>query len=136
MAKTFQEQMDFSNKCNMFSTFNNVYIVELDEKHSLIRSELTDNSMNAMGGIHGAFLYLMGDRAAGMLARSIGGTFVTLDSTFRFLRDGRDAKVLVAEGSIIKRGRTITIVRAQVKVENTDTILAEGEFIFFCIDKK
>ncbi len=133
---SFQEKMDFANSHNMFAIYNGVKIVELDENHSVVKCDFTKDGENAMGGIHGGLLFLMGDVAAGMLTRSLGGTWVTLDSSIRYLRDGRDAKVLVSTGRLVKRGRTTTIVRSQITAEGSDDVLAEGEFTFFCLDKK
>lgn len=132
----FQEKMDFANSHNMFAIYNGVKIVELDENHSVVKADFTKNSENAMGGIHGGMLFLMGDVAAGMLARAMGGTWVTLDSSIRYLRDGRNAKVLISTGRLVKRGRTATIVRSQITAEGSEDVLAEGEFTFFCLDKK
>jgi acyl-CoA thioesterase len=132
----FQEQMDFANTHNMFALYNGAKIVELDENHSLVKADFTKNSENAMGGIHGGMLFLLGDVAAGMLARATGHMFVTLDSSIRYLRDGRDAKILYSRGTLVKRGRTVTIVRSQITADDSDVVLAEGEFTFFCIDKK
>ena len=132
----FQEKMDFANSHNMFAIYNDVKIVELDGDHSVVKCHFGKDGENAMGGIHGGLLFLMGDVAAGMLTRALGGTWVTLDSSIRYLRDGRNAKVLIGRGSVIKRGRTTTIVRSQIMAEGSDEVLAEGEFTFFCLDKK
>jgi acyl-CoA thioesterase len=130
-----EEQMAFANEKNLFMIHNNIKGVFLSDEHAKVRGEINSASLNAMGGIHGGFLYLMGDCAAGLLARSTGHTFVTLNSTFRYLRDGRDAKVLIAESSLVKRGKTVTVIRTVVKTETSDKTLAEGEFTFFCVDK-
>ena len=131
----YEEQLAFANQKNLFMIHNNIKGISLTEDHAKVRGEINSASLNAMGGIHGGFLYLMGDCAAGLLARSTGHTFVTLNSTFRYLRDGRDAKALIAESSLVKRGKTVTVVRTLVKAEATDKTLAEGEFTFFCVDK-
>ena len=128
-----EEQLAFANKNNLFMIHNNIKGVLLDDQHAIVEGSVKAEGMNAMGGIHGGFLYLMGDCASGLLARSTGHIFVTLDSTFRYLRDGRDAKILVAESKLVKRGKTVTIVRTTVKADHTDKVLAEGEFTFFCV---
>lgn len=131
----YEEQLAFANQKNLFMIHNNIKGIYLDDQHAKVRIAIESQSLNAMGGIHGGLLYLMGDVAAGLLARSTGHTFVTLDSTFRYLRDGREAKALIGESSIVKRGKTVTVVRTLVKTEDTDKVLAEGEFTFFCVDK-
>ena len=130
-----EEQMAFANEKNLFMIHNNIKGIFLSDERAKVRGEINSASLNAMGGIHGGFLYLMGDCAAGLLARSTGHTFVTLNSTFRYLRDGRDATVLIAESSLVKRGKTVTVIRTVVKTETSDKPLAEGEFTFFCVDK-
>ncbi len=130
-----EEQLAFANSKNLFMIHNNIKGLFLDDEHAKIEGTVGPDGLNAMGGIHGGFLYLMGDCAAGLLARSTGHTFVTLDSTFRYLRDGREAKALVAESSLVKRGKTVTIVRTIVKTKDSGKVLAEGEYTFFCVDK-
>lgn len=132
---TFEEQLEFGNTHNAFMIHSNIKAVSLDENTAQVTWEKTPSGLNAMGGVHGGLLFLMGDCSAGLLARSTGSKFVTLDSNFRYLRDGREAEKLVANASLIKRGRTVTIVRSVVSVAGTDKVLAEGEFTFFCIDK-
>ena len=131
----YQEQLAFANKNNMFMVHSNVKGIALNDEHAIVRGEIDADSMNAMGGINGGYLFLMGDCAAGLLARSTGHIFVTLNSNFRYLRDGREAKTLLAESSLVKRGKTVTVVRTVVSVEGTQKVLAEGEFTFFCVDK-
>lgn len=130
-----QEQLAFANKNNMFMVHSNVKGIALNDEHAKVRGEINTDSMNAMGGIHGGYLFLMGDCAAGLLARSTGHVFVTLNSNFRYLRDGREAKALIAESSLVKRGKTVTVVRTVISIEETQKVLAEGEFTFFCVDK-
>ncbi len=131
----YTEQLAFANAHNQFMIHSHIEATALSDSASTVRVEMHQDGLNAMGGIHGGLLFLMGDCAAGLLARATGSTFVTLDSNFRYLRDGREAKALVAHASLIKRGRTVTIVRSQVLTEEDQKVLAEGEFTFFCVDK-
>lgn len=133
---TFEEQLEFANQHNLFMVHNKIKATVLNEEKAEVMWEKEASGLNAMGGVHGGLLFLMGDCAAGLLARAKGGTFVTLDSTFRYLRDGREAKSLLASSTLVKRGTTVTIVRSVLTVKETGKVLAEGEFTFFCVDKK
>ena len=72
--------------------------------------------------------------AAGLVTRNDGRRYVTLDSSFRFIRGTDSSQDLAAEGTIVKRGRTVCFTKASVKEAESGKLLAEGDFTFYCLD--
>ncbi len=73
----------------------------------------------------------MGETAAGLLVRSDGRRYVTLDVSFRYLRASVGERELQAEAVWIRRGRSVAVCRALIREKGSEKALAEGEFSFF-----
>lgn len=66
-----------------------------------------------MQTVHGGLMFVMAEIAAGLVTRNDGRKYVTLDSSFRFLR-GSSAKKLRGVAKITKRGKTVCFTKSQV----------------------
>lgn len=67
MADNYMENI--RNESNGFIQHNGIRIVSVDPEKSVLEAEVTDNSRNVWGNVHGGFLYTMADTAARVLAR-------------------------------------------------------------------
>lgn len=116
--ETYVEQMERVNQTNPFMLHNRIRAVALSEDRAEVRAEITEDSLNAMQTVHGGLMFVMAEVAAGLVTRNDGRKYVTLDSSFRFLR-GSSAKNIQGLAKITKRGKTVCFTKAEV-VE-TDT---------------
>ena len=130
--ETYVEQMERVNKTNPFMIHNNIRAVALSEDTGEVRAEVTGDSLNAMQTVHGGLMFVMAEIAAGLVTRNDCRKYVTLDSSFRFLR-GSSAKNIQAVAKITKRGKTVCFTKSQVMETETGKLLAEGEFTFYCM---
>ena len=105
--ETYVEQMERVNQTNPFMLHNRIRAVALSEDRAEVR-------------------------AAGLVTRNDGRKYVTLDSSFRFLR-GSSAKNIQGLAKITKRGKTVCFTKAEVVETDTGKLLAEGEFTFYCM---
>ena len=117
--ETYVEQMERVNQTNPFMLHNRIRAV-------------TEDSLNAMQTVHGGLMFVMAEVAAGLVTRNDGRKYVTLDSSFRFLR-GSSAKNIQGLAKITKRGKTVCFTKAEVVETDTGKLLAEGEFTFYCM---
>jgi uncharacterized protein (TIGR00369 family) len=79
------------------------------------RAELTQQK----GFVHGGIIGMIADSAAGYAAYSLmpaSASLVTVEYKMNILAPARGA--LVARGSVIKSGRTLTVARAEVYAED------------------
>ena len=104
--ETYVEQMERVNKTNPFMLHNRIRAVALSEDRAEVRAEITEDSLNAMQTVHGGLMFVMAEVAAGLVTRNDGRKYVTLDSSFRFLR-GSSAKNIQGLAKITKRGKTV-----------------------------
>jgi uncharacterized protein (TIGR00369 family) len=84
------------------------YILDADERHH-----------NPMGTLHGGILCDIADIAMGLAYASTleeGETFTTLELKINFLRPVKSAR-LIADGTIVQRGRTVGMTECVVTDE-------------------
>ena len=107
--ETYVEQMERVNQTNPFMLHNRIRAVALSEDRAEVRAEITEDSLNAMQTVHGGLMFVMAEVAAGLVTRNDGRKYVTLDSSFRFLR-GSSAKNIQGLAKITKRGKTVCFI--------------------------
>ena len=132
--QSFEEQLKKVNESNPFMIHNHIRATVLSEKTSQVRAEIGADSLNAMGGGHGGLMFVLPAIPAGLETRNAGRRYVTLDSSFRFIRGTDSSRALAAEGTIVKRGRTVCFTKASVREAESGKLLAEGNFTFYCLD--
>jgi uncharacterized protein (TIGR00369 family) len=78
-----------------------------------------DDLTQQKGFIHGGILGMIADTACGYAAFSLmpaDGSLVTVEYKMNILKPGRGA--LVAQGKVIRPGRTLTVARAEVYADD------------------
>lgn len=124
--------VDIDNEKNAF--MNHCYITPVDldtPDRARFRMEGRPALLNPYGMFHGGALYALADNAAGYAVHSDGRQHVTQNSSFHFLRN-QGGGIVYAEGRVVHRGRLTSL--ASVEITAADgTLLATGEFTFFCI---
>lgn len=133
-TSAYEAQLEQVNRTNPFMAHNHIRAVGLKDREAEVTAEVRAESLNAMGGVHGGLLFVMAEMAAGLVTRNDGRRYVTLDSSFRFLRGSSTARTLTARAELTKRGRTVCFTKARVLEPETGKVLAEGEFTFYCLD--
>jgi len=111
-----------------FHTLLGLDIRTLEEGHSVLVLSLNHSHMNYRGITHGGVLMSLCDSAMGMAVRSLGRRSVTLEMNISFLDMTREGEELVAEGQIIKQGRTILVCEAVVREKDRLVAKARGTF--------
>ena len=115
---------------NPFMEYNGIEIVSVSLDKSVLKATITDNSKNPYGMIHGGLIYTMMDCVAGVTARADGHKYVTQSVYVNYLSNDKDVDTIIAEGTVVKRGGTITIVRAIVRTED-GRLLSDGTIDMF-----
>ena len=89
----YEEQLKQTNETNHFMIHNNIKAAMLTKDQARVTAAVTPASLNAMESVHGGLMFIMAEIAAGLLTRNDGRRHVTVNSSFRFLKDcggGRD----------------------------------------------
>lgn len=120
-------------KINPFPRENGVYYEEISEGYTRAALAVEEKHHNPIGSVHGGCLFMLADITACTAAMTYGQTVTTADSTIHYLRAGLNAKKIVAEAKVVKRGKRLVIVNCDVMDEN-GKVLATSIFSCMIID--
>ena len=129
----FAEQMERVNTRNPFLVHNGIRITALSSETAEAEAGLEEFSMNMMGTPHAGLMFLLGECTCGTLLRSDGSKQVLTDSSFRFLRAAGKTDRITAKAVVIKRGRSLSVCRAEIFDPLSGKLLAEGEYQFAAV---
>ena len=126
------EQMTMERlKRNGFMNYNHIEMERVEPDRAVFRLEIRPESKNVYGMVHGGAIYTLADNATGSAAHTDGRNYVTQSGTLHFLRNQREG-IIRAQARVRHRGRSTVLVAVDV-VGDDGTLLASGEFSFFCI---
>ena len=121
------EELMKKERANSFAVYNH-------RDHAVFRLTIRPESKNPYGMVHGGAIYTMADNATGAAAHTDGRSYVTQTSSLHFLRNQPEGDIL-ADARVRHRGRSTCLVTVDILGEDK-TLLATGEFTFFCVDAK
>ena len=119
---------------NGFTVYNHIEMVLAEPDHAVFRLHIRPESKNSYGMVHGGAIYAMADNATGFAAHTDGRNYVTQTSALHFLRNQPEGEIQ-ADARVRHRGRSTCLVAVDILGED-ETLLATGEFTFFCVDMK
>ena len=125
----FTKKIAATNSGNHFMIHNHMRLTQMEQDCAVVELFVQEESQNLFGSIHGGVFLTMADCAAGGAARSAGKKYVTLSSSFAFIRNTKDGHIL-ARAKVRSRGRTICVVAVEI-TDGTETLLASGTFTMF-----
>ena len=131
---TAAQQAAELNKKNLFATYNHIEAEFVEPDHAIFKLEIRPESKNPYGIVHGGAIYTMADNATGYAAHTDGRNYVTQTSSLHFLRNQPEGEIQ-ADARVRHRGRSTCLVAVDILGED-ETLLATGEFTFFCVDMK
>jgi uncharacterized protein (TIGR00369 family) len=97
-----------------------IKLVEIEPGRARMEMTAEARHTNPMGTVHGGVPCTLADSAMGLAYASTladGESFTTLELKINFLRPVRNGK-LIAEGTVVQRGRTIGLAECTVTDEN------------------
>ena len=122
--------MDLVNEQNGFLKHNHIIILESNEKTSKVKMNISENSLNPYGIVHGGLIFSMGDTVMGITIRSTGRDAVTLDGTINYLKPGK-GKYLIATSEVIKVGKTTSVLMANIYNDKEELIAVMSATYYF-----
>ena len=116
---------------NGFMNYNHIEMEQVERDYAVFRLQVRPENRNVYGMVHGGAIYTLADNATGSAAHTDGRNYVTQSGTLHFLRNQREGTIR-AQARVRHRGRSTVLVAVDV-VGDDGTLLASGEFSFFCI---
>ena len=111
-----------------------IKVIDLQPGRCTTAMEVGPEYLNPNGWLHGGVITSLSDTTAGTAASSMGYRVTTVNMTTEFMRRGPASGKIFCRTNVIKGGRTLMWIRAEVYDEN-DTVLSETTFVFFLLEK-
>ena len=122
--------MNLVNEQNGFLKHNDIIILESNETTRKVKMNISENSLNPYGIVHGGLIFSMGDTVMGITIRSTGRDAVTLDGTINYLKPGK-GKYLIATSEVIKVGKTTSVLMANIYNDKEELIAVMSATYYF-----
>lgn len=103
--------------------------IHIGDGKAVSELELQEQHKNPYGIPYGGVLFTMADDTAGVAFLSAGGNGVTVNGHVDYLRASRDAKKLICTAKVLKAGKRIFYIDADIKNED-DLDLCRFKFVF------
>ena len=120
MIENYAEKI--KHESNGFIRHNGIRIVSVDEERSVLEAEITDNSRNVWGSVHGAFARIR-----------YGRRNVTLNGSMNYLRPTTHSKTLTAVGREIKVGGHVGFFEVNI-TDDTGALVACAQMNMYFLD--
>lgn len=117
-------------KEDVFFKHNNFHIIEASKDKVILKANITNNSLNAYGIIHGGTMFSLGDEAMGVLAFLTGRKAVTLNASINYLKPGKGS-FITCTAELVKSGSKTAYARAYLYNEKEELIaLMDGTYFY------
>ena len=90
---------------------------------------------NIYGDLHGGCLYTIADNMAGVAAGTYGYYVTTVNGSIQYLKAGRNTEYIYCKAKVIKAGKTISVVQAEI-TDDKGILLNTADFTYFNLKKK
>lgn len=127
-----KQYLSYINEKNRFMIYNHIRITKVEMDYAEAELLIGEDCLNPMGLMHGGAYFTMADCAASGAARSNGQQYITLNSSFEFIRSAKEGTVRAA-ARVRHRGRTTCLIATEV-TDDQGKLLAEGKFTMFCLN--
>ena len=125
-----KEKLLARSDSSSYLRLNHIQVKDVKEDWAMAELVVHEDSLNPLGLVHGGNLFAMADTVGGAAARTDGRNYVTLSSSFTFLRSGLMGDVIHAEAKVRRRGQNTCYVDVDVTNQKGD-LLSCGNFTFF-----
>lgn len=120
---------------NPFAAKLGIEILDIRKGYVRAKVKKKKDLENIYGDLHGGCLYTIADNMAGVAASTYGYYVTTVNGSIQYLRAARNIDCIFCEATVIKQGKTITVVRAEI-TDDKETLLNTAEFAYFNLGKR
>ena len=134
MSKEFQDLIDYANSRPDFNKCNGIKLVEIRKNYTECRVDLTEDSFNLQGFVHGGLLFSICDVASGYSVSGDSRRCVTSGASFSYLNKVTTVQKYIRAVAIpLKIGRRTAVAECCV-YDDEDKLIAKGTFNYFFTD--
>lgn len=119
-----------------FDDLAGVEILKIENGEGFAKVRVTEESLNAIGSVHGGLLMTLADTVSGnLVANWTGRIATTAQASLNFLNPCFDSEYIYGKSKIIKEGKNLTTVDAEV-TDDEGRLIATARFVFFHFNKE
>ncbi len=123
----------FMNEAEGFNHLNGLRCTVVEEGYCEAEVEITKNSMNPQGVVHGSLLFALCDLVTGMATATTGRSMLTQAAHIHYLRPGTGKK-LTAKSRMVHNGRQTALCIGEV-FDGQGRLLVTSQFeVFYTTD--
>lgn len=115
-----------------FIKHNNLHLESIDDCYAKMSVNLTKESLNPNGTVHGGLIFGLADTVMGTALRTTGRNICTINSQIDYLKPGK-GKRLIAETEKVKVGKTTAVMRCSIYDEK-DNLISTATGTYFFLD--
>ncbi len=104
------------------TVWENYELVEANKGRLVLKTKVTENSLNPYQSAHGGYLYTLCDSTAGRVTALSGSLCVTLQASVNYLKEARENDVLTICGTLVHDGRSTKVVDVEITNEKEQKI--------------
>ncbi|MDD7463403.1 MAG: PaaI family thioesterase [Anaerococcus sp.] len=119
-----------------FDDVAGVELIKIENREGYARVKITEESLNAIGSVHGGLLMTLADTVCGNLISNVSGRIATTaQANLNFLNPCLDSDYIYAKAKIIKEGKNLSTVEADI-TDDDGKLIASARFVFFHFNKE
>ncbi len=122
--------LELYNSINQYGTLNELDLEVVSPGHIRYLMPVKEKHLATPIAIHGGVLSAMMDAILGVAALSAscedGKLVSTVEFKINYLAPARLGDVLIGEGKVIQKGNRLIIAEGDIKLQNSDKIIAKG----------
>lgn len=119
-----------------FDDVAGVEILKIENREGFARVKITNESLNAIGTVHGGLLMTLADTVSGNLISNVSGRVATTaQASLNFLNPCFGSEYIYGKAEIIKEGKNLSVVDTDV-TDDDGKLIATARFVFFHFNKE
>ena len=99
-----------------------IKLIDRHDGYARLQMQVKEEHLNSLGTAHGGLIFSLGDTAFALCCNYGGKVAVAIDISVQYMAPAVEGDVLVAEAREIKRTRSLSFCR--VEVRNRDRLIA------------
>ena len=129
------EALEYVNNANTgFIKSNNIKLIDYDKESAAMEVNITENSLNPYGIVHGGLIFTLADTSMGIIARATGKIAVTLNSQINQLLPAKGPK-LISKAKAIKIGRNTALLTTEI-FDDQNNLIASSNATYYFLNEK
>lgn len=126
-----KEIIDFFDSSFGFIQNNCYHVIEIDNGYCKMVGDISDDSLNPYGIVHGGYIFGLADTAAGVAVSSNGRKAVTISSSITYLKKV-SGKKLIAIAKCLKMGKNIASCEVEL-FDELDNLVSKVTLEYYYI---